>query len=1420
MALSQLAHARLRARANRSAMGARRGRRIGRERMGVLIGLLGILGASVASAAGGLTTAHAAAGNILIYGPTLWTSTPNEQTLAQAAGYTVTVATTDQWSSMTTAQFAAYNAIVFGDPDCSGDPTILNTAIADQTTWAAAVAGPLVVIGTDPIFHQSMTGSQADQLITNGMEAAASSTKTGLYVDLSCYYASSPANTAVPLLSPFGSFTVEQDITGCDSDINIVAPSSPVVSGITNAGLQGWSCSVHEAFDSFPSGFTTVVVDTDFSPAKPYIITTAGQPSPPTNVTASAVTTNDKGQTTVSVSWGTPLSAGSSPITSYTVQMLASDGTVLGNDTVSSTTFSDTFSLTASCTASDHAAIYANNTSGASGDGASPPFTPVRIPSTPQVVVILAMGARTSLPATEDYDPVDPAIWPNYCGLRSSPNTDMQQFGFYFDPNGSPTPSLTDSLAARGAVILPFSFQRAGFSTPASSSFEVSAYTAADSGTESGVGASALDVEIGETAAVWPKARIYVIGHSEGGLAASDWYVHFYSPSRNPQVMGLFALDAPLNGVQNHDTLCDIGICGLIAPFFNVSPALVDEQRGLWVNRDQNDQNIEAKDSQLGAIFVPIGTPNDIVYDWSDLPDKGILSQYLCAHAQSTGAPCSPEGLDGVTPEPPYPPSGFDMNAHSFLMTQSSIISYLAGSLQFNSFTLGLPGIPPRGTPTPPPDPSLSTSVAAPGQTVTISGSGLGTTAGQVLFATGTAGQSTTGTVTAWSDTSISVTVPASALTGPVQGVTSTGAIFYVGPLVVVGASNGVASISASLSNTAPLWSQPVTVTLTAADSSHAAVANAQITLSSGVGSVSCTSNASGVCSITLAGYGTETFTAWSGSFSTQVSITWTQPPPMTLTLATSGSPAVTGATVSLTATLRDGTGNPVPNQVVSFSSSGSSTVTLSAAQATTNASGVATFTATSSAPGIAQITGVADSNAATATVTAQWSSTVVTGLSPNHGPDAGGTTVTINGTGFASGATAYFGPTAVATTFVNASTLTATAPAGNGSLDVRVALNGSYSALNAADVYTYGPPTVTSISPTSGPLAGGTAVTVTGTDFATGATVSFGTAASPSVSVTSPTSLTAIAPAGAAGTVDVTVSTSAGVSATGAADRFTYTSGAPTVSSLSPTSGPAAGGTTVTVTGTNFTTGATVTLGTAPVSNLSVTSSTSMTFVTPPGSNSQVLHVTTAGGSWPPANTGNPPEFTYVDSLPTVTRVSPSSGPSTAGTAVTVTGTNFSPDATVDFGSALSPSVTFVSATTLTVVSPPVAAGTVHITVSNQAGTSTTSTADQFTYTSTGTAPTVKSLSPTSGPAGGGTVVVISGSGFTAGSTVTFVNKSFIATVTPSSWTATSLTVTTPQGTCAGTVDVVVTTSGGTSKTSKADQYAYAYNALICGNV
>jgi hypothetical protein len=83
--------------------------------------------------------------------------------------------------------------------------------------------------------------------------------------------------------------------------------------------------------------------------------------------------------------------------------------------------------------------------------------------------------------------------------------------------------------------------------------------------------------------------------------------------------------------------------------------------------------------------------------------------------------------------------------------------------------------------------------------------------------------------------------------------------------------------------------------------------------------------------------------------------------------------------------------------------------------------------------------------------------------------------------------------------------------------------------------------PTITGINPASGPVAGGTSVTITGSLFTGATAVKFGANNASAFTVNSDTQITATSPPGAAGVVDVTVTTANGTSAIGAGDQFTY---------------------------------------------------------------------------------------------------------------------------------------------------------------------------------------------------------------------------------------------------------------------------------------
>jgi len=164
--------------------------------------------------------------------------------------------------------------------------------------------------------------------------------------------------------------------------------------------------------------------------------------------------------------------------------------------------------------------------------------------------------------------------------------------------------------------------------------------------------------------------------------------------------------------------------------------------------------------------------------------------------------------------------------------------------------------------------------------------------------------------------------------------------------------------------------------------------------------------------------------------------------------------------------------------------------------------------------------------------------------------------------------------------------------------------------------------------------------VTIAGTGL-TGATgVGFGATGATNVTVNSDTQITAVSPAGT-GQVDVTVVTPAGTSATSAADQFTYTA-APTVTGINPSSGAAAGGDTVTITGTGLTGATGVGFGATGATNVTVNSDTQITAVSPAGTGQVDVTVVTPGGT---SATSAADQFTY-NPAPPVPTVKSSSRP------------------------------------------------------------------------------------------------------------------------------------------------------------------------------
>ncbi|MDH6145646.1 hypothetical protein P3T35_007703 [Kitasatospora sp. GP30] len=245
---------------------------------------------------------------------------------------------------------------------------------------------------------------------------------------------------------------------------------------------------------------------------------------------------------------------------------------------------------------------------------------------------------------------------------------------------------------------------------------------------------------------------------------------------------------------------------------------------------------------------------------------------------------------------------------------------------------------------------------------------------------------------------------------------------------------------------------------------------------------------------------------------------------------------------------------------------------------------------------------------------------------------------------------------------------------------------------------------------PDQGTTAGGTTVTITGTNLDGATAVNFGSKSATNITNVSTNRLTAVSPAGT-GTVAVTVTTAGGTSAPA---PFFYV-GAPSIVSVSPDGGQFIGGNTVTITGLNLVTASAVNFGTNAGTITSVSASEiSVTVPRASGLGTVPVTVVTAGGS------ADGISYSYVAN-PTITALVPAEGPLSGGTLVTITGTELSSTEQVVFGpNAIStggPSAPFtvVSDTEIAAVAPPNAAGAADVIVKAVGGSS--SLAGGYTY-------------------------------------------------------------------------------------------------------
>ncbi|HST33823.1 MAG TPA: Ig-like domain-containing protein [Solirubrobacteraceae bacterium] len=197
-----------------------------------------------------------------------------EAEIATAQGFEVAVVSDEAWGKMTQAEFGEYQVLIAGDPTCGGLPAGLVESAAVYgpvvlgTAGGRTAAGNRIVVGTDPVFHDGgdyTSPGARGTIIRDGIGFAGKlSGRTGMYFDASCsdgIQATEDLEILEALSNGTGSWTVDGS-PPCGGNVSLIA-SNPSFLDLTTESLQGWGCSVHESYPTFPTDWSALAVATD-----------------------------------------------------------------------------------------------------------------------------------------------------------------------------------------------------------------------------------------------------------------------------------------------------------------------------------------------------------------------------------------------------------------------------------------------------------------------------------------------------------------------------------------------------------------------------------------------------------------------------------------------------------------------------------------------------------------------------------------------------------------------------------------------------------------------------------------------------------------------------------------------------------------------------------------------------------------------------------------------------------------------------------------------------------------------------------------------------------------------------------------------------------------------------------------------------
>jgi hypothetical protein len=203
-----------------------------------------------------------------------------EQFAAENAGFSVTVVSGSAWEAMTAAEFAKYQVLIVGDPNC-GDTAV--SANSNAGTWAPVVmssSGNRTLIGTDPEDHYQYgeggasptnpaepATAGAEHLVQDSIAfAGAIPGATGVSYDTSCDDPGTDISVLDQLTTTGAGHWEENTNPPCGGSVQQIASNPAFETGptaLTDGDIQGWECSDHITFPAFPTDWNALAVATD-----------------------------------------------------------------------------------------------------------------------------------------------------------------------------------------------------------------------------------------------------------------------------------------------------------------------------------------------------------------------------------------------------------------------------------------------------------------------------------------------------------------------------------------------------------------------------------------------------------------------------------------------------------------------------------------------------------------------------------------------------------------------------------------------------------------------------------------------------------------------------------------------------------------------------------------------------------------------------------------------------------------------------------------------------------------------------------------------------------------------------------------------------------------------------------------------------